>query len=150
MAKLVLSTKTKILVGSSVFFSGFPDYVQHDTDYVIFENLPDTKYFLQVQRVDGIDMFFWNKTKTKQELIDYHLKYNMGLEIGKFLVPAVLYHLGMTIEDLKQLEPLLANLKDKHKYEEVIFRSYITNGDFYLTEQQLNSAYNIYKKYRNE
>lgn len=150
MAKISLSTQNKILVGSQVFFSSFPDYKTHDTDYVIFENLPDNRYYFQIQRLDKTDLFFWNKNKSKQELIDFHLKYNMGLEIGKFLVPAVLEEIGMGLDDLKQLTPLLSNLKDKHKYEQVIFEAYLENGSFTLTPEQLTKAYNIYKQYRNE
>lgn len=45
MAKISLSTQNKILVGSQVFFNSFPDYKTHDTDYVIFENLPDNRYY---------------------------------------------------------------------------------------------------------
>ena len=61
---------------------------------------------------------------------------------------AFIKELGITIEDLKRLEPLLECLDEKHKYERIIYFSYIENNDFYLTETQLDQAYKIYKLYR--
>lgn len=70
------------------------------------------------------------------------------MEIGKFLIPDFIKEIGFTIEHLKQLKPLVDNLDDKHKYEKVIFDSYILNNDFILNDEQLQNAYKIYLKYR--
>lgn len=35
------------------------------------------------------------------------------------------------------------------EFEAIIFDAYIDNDDFYLTDEQLNNAYQEYKKYRN-
>ena len=39
-------------------------------------------------------------------------------------------------------------LDDKHKYERLIYESYINNNSFTLTEKQLQEAYDEYRKYR--
>ena len=67
------------------------------------------------------------------------------MQLGKFLVPAFVEAIGFTIEDLKKLQPLADNLDDKHKYEKVIYDSYIQNNDFTLTDEQLQKAYLEYK-----
>lgn len=56
------------------------------------------------------------------------------MQLGKFLVPTFIEAIGFTIDDLKKLQPLLDNLDDKHKYEKVIYNTYIQNNDFTLTD----------------
>lgn len=70
------------------------------------------------------------------------------MEIGKFLVPEFIHEFNLTINDLKRLYPLVIKLDDRHKYEEVIYNSYIENNDFNLTNEQIKEAYKIYLKYR--
>lgn len=67
------------------------------------------------------------------------------MQLGKFLVPTFIEAIGFTIDDLKKLQPLADNLDDKHKYEKVIYDSYIQNNDFTLTDKQLQKAYLEYK-----
>lgn len=67
------------------------------------------------------------------------------MQLGKFLVPTFIEAIGFTIDDLKKLQPLLDNLDDKHKYEKVIYNTYIQNNDFTLTDEQLQKAYLKYK-----
>lgn len=67
------------------------------------------------------------------------------MQLGKFLIPTFIEAIGFTIEDLKKLQPLADNLDDKHKYEKVIYDSYIQNNDFILTDEQLQKAYLEYK-----
>ena len=68
--------------------------------------------------------------------------------VGKFLIPEFCEEIGMTIEDLPKLRPLIEKLDDGHKYEEIIFNSYIENGAFILTDEQRLKAYNSYKESR--
>ena len=67
------------------------------------------------------------------------------MQLGKFLIPTFIEAIGFAIEDLKKLQPLADNLDDKHKYEKVIYDSYIQNNDFTLTDEQLQKAYLEYK-----
>lgn len=82
------------------------------------------------------------------EFISITLSNNTPMEIGKFLVPEFINEMNITIENLKQLEPLVSRLDDMHKYEKIIYDAYIENNDFYLTDEQLKDAYEIYIKYR--
>jgi hypothetical protein len=68
--------------------------------------------------------------------------------VGKFLVPEFCAAIGFTIEDLPQLKPLIDILDNKHKYEEIIFNSYLKNGSFTLTDEQRERAYKSYKNSR--
>jgi hypothetical protein len=54
--------------------------------------------------------------------------------IGKFLIPEFNELINFTIDDLPRLEPLLNRLDDKHKYEKIIYDSYIENNAFVLTD----------------
>ena len=84
------------------------------------------------------------------ELIDITLFRNFPMEIGKFLVPEFIKEFKLSIDDLKKLEPIVAKLDDKHKYEEVIFRSYLENNDFVLTDEQREEAFRIYNNSRHD
>ena len=70
------------------------------------------------------------------ELIDVTLFRNFPMEIGKFLVPEFIKEFKLSIDDLKKLEPIVAKLDDKHKYEEVIYNAYLENNDFVLTDEK--------------
>ena len=49
---------------------------------------------------------------------------------------------------MKKLQSLIDKLDDKHKYEKIIFDSYIANNKFILTDNQLEESYNKYKETR--
>jgi hypothetical protein len=68
--------------------------------------------------------------------------------LGKFLIPEFNEKIGFTIEDLPRMKPLIEKLDDKHKYEELIFNSYIKNNAFTLTSRQREQAYKSYKESR--
>ena len=69
--------------------------------------------------------------------------------IGKFLVPEFCAEIGFTIDDLPLLQDIVNNLDENHKYEEIIFKAYLTNRDFSLTQEQRDEAYRCYKQSRN-
>ena len=98
-------------------------------------------------KIEGKDVFFY-RNLDKQGFIKDCLNSNLPMKAGKFLVPEFAKYLGLTIEDLKILKPVIANIDDKHEYEKVIYDSYIENNDFYLTEEQRLSAYTLYIKWR--
>lgn len=137
----------KFLVGSRAFFECYEDFVPHDTDWVemIGANQPFPYHHTMRNKVCHI-LLRWEKNA--QKYIDYALQQNFPLVVGKFLVPEFAKAIHLTIDELKQLEPLLKNIDDKHKYQIIIFNSYITNNDFTLTDEQRLAAYNEYKKYR--
>lgn len=136
-----------MLVGSRAFFEGLDGFQSKDTDILeLVDNPTGFKYQRQFKFKDKC-VFQWRKMEIK-EFIKITLLNNTPMEIGKFLVPEFIKEYNLSIDDLKQLQPLVDKLDDKHKYEKVIYDSYLENNEFRLTEEQLNKAYNIYIKYR--
>lgn len=137
----------KILIGSKYFFSCYNDFQSKDIDEL---SIIETDEFLQIRQITGRGrcLFLLRKHDTKDEYVDWALKSSVGMVVGKFLVPEFCAEIGFTIEDLPKMEPLIKILDDKHKYEEIIYNSYIENGSFTLTEEQRDRAYNSYKKTR--
>ena len=136
-----------MLVGSNVFFKDIEGFASKDTDILEFvDNPTDFKNVRQFKFPDKC-VFQWRKMPI-DELIDMTVSRNFPMEIGKSLVPEFIKEFKLSIDDLKRLEPIIVKLDDKHKYEEVIYNSYIENNAFYLTDKQLKNAYETYLKYR--
>lgn len=136
-----------MLVGSNVFFRKIEGFTSKDTD--ILELVDNPISFKNVRQIKFKNkcVFQWRKMPIN-EFIDITLSRNFPMEMGKFLVPEFIELFNLTISDLKKLQPLVDMLDDKHKYEEIIYNSYIENNNFYLSDEQLKNAYNVYKKYR--
>ena len=136
-----------MLVGSNVFFKDIEGFTSKDIDILEFVDEPTN--FKNVRQFKFPDkcVFQWRKMPI-DELIDITLFRNFPMEIGKFLVPEFIKEFKLSIDDLKRLKPIIAKLDDKHKYEEVIYNSYIDNNDFVLTDEQRQEAYRVYNKYR--
>lgn len=136
-----------MLVGSNVFFKDIEGFTSKDTDILEFvDNPTDFKIVRQFKFPDKC-VFQWRKMPI-DELIDLTISRNFPMELGKFLVPEFIKEFKLSIDDLKRLDPIIGKLDDKHKYEEVIYNSYIENNAFYLTDEQLKLAYKEYLKYR--
>ena len=137
----------KILVGSNYFFKDLKDFSSKDIDYLVLEHNP--KGYQNQYQLTGKNecLFKWRKMPVA-EFIDITLKTKCPMEAGKFLVKEVAYMIGMKIEDLKQLRPVFERMDSKHKYEKIIFESYIQNNGFFLTEVQRLKAFESYKAAR--
>ena len=137
----------KILIGSTYFFSCYKGFEGKDIDEI---QIIETNEFEQVRQITGRGkcLFQLKKHNTKEEYIEWALKSNIGLVIGKFLVPEFCAEIGFTIDDLPRLALLIDKLDDKHKYEEIIYNSYLQNGSFTLTDEQRDRAYKSYKESR--
>ena len=128
--------KMRCKVGSTYFFKDYPSFISKDIDEVEFEENPKLyKYFMQFRKNDGSRCLFKWKKMSADKFVEYMLNTKTPMEIGKFLVPEVANYLGFTIEHLKQLQPVIDKLDDKHKYEKIIYDSYIENNDFYMTQE---------------
>ena len=136
-------------MGSKYFFGCFKDFTSHDTDYIVLEENPKDYKNVKNIRGNGLDMFYWRKM-LPEEFIEHTLSSGTPMQLGKFLIPEVVESLGFTIDNLEKLRPLVEKLDNKHKYEGIIFDSYIKNKSFSLTREQLCKAYIEYKKYRTE
>jgi hypothetical protein len=139
----------KLLIGSQYFFSCYNDFNSKDIDEL---QIIETNEFAQMRQITGQGkcLFLMKRHSSKEAYIDWALKSKIGMVIGKFLVPEFCTEIGFTINDLPRLATLLDRLDDKHKYEKIIFDSYIENGSFELTDAQRERAYKSYKESRGE
>lgn len=141
--------KNKIKIGSAPFFEKYPDYVLHDTDYMLFVNEVGDKVLKIYITEDGerIDYFYYKKGITKKELIAHELEdcKKKPCHAGKFLIPEVVEYFDITLKDLKLFDSAFNNLDEKHTYEKIIYDAYLSNNDFVLTDEQRDEAYNEYK-----
>lgn len=138
-------------IGSSIFFSKFPGYQAKDNDLLILVS-PWTLRGNIFRMEDGQnDVFLVNGDLSGQELLELHLGDTLPpMAVGKFLSPEFSRYLGLTVQDLKRLHGRFESLDEKHKYENIIYKSYIKNGDFFLSQDDLNLAWEEYKKERPE
>ena len=136
-----------MLIGSKYFFKDIEGFSSKDIDTLELVDNPLTFKISYQLSGKGKCVFKW-KRMTPKEFISVSLKRNCPMELGKFLVREFCEEIGFTISDLKALRSLRDSLDDKHKYEAVIYDSYIENNGFILTDEQLQKAYNEYKKYR--
>lgn len=138
-----------MIIGSNAFFLQYSDFKPTDIDEL---EIIDTNQFTQVRQLTGKGkcLFQMRRHDSKQEYIDWALKSRLGMVVGKFLVPEFCDEIGFTIQDLPQMKPLIDKLDDKHKYEEIIYNSYLQNGSFTLTQEQRDRAYASYKATRAE
>lgn len=136
----------EFLTGSRAFFSDYEDFRPHDTDIIKFN--PEQGYnIVQISRL-GQCTFVWKHNKA-QDIIDYLLDgYGFTSACIMLFVPDIIKEVGMTFDKLPQLKPLIDKLDDRHKYIEVIYNAYLENGKFELTKEQLDSAYEEYKRER--
>lgn len=140
---------SRILVGSTYFFSEYEDFMPKDIDEV--EIIQTTK-FKNLRQITGKGrcLFQLREQASTEDYIQYALQSNLGMEIGKFLVPEFCRAINFSFSDLYRLSSLILKLDPKHEYEKIIFDSYLKNGDFTLTKEQRDEAYSSYKKSRQQ
>lgn len=145
-----------ILVGSAAFFSDYPDFKPHDLDYisVVEENpfpfMGEKVWSRLIVQGNGQDLVYVKK-QPKEKLLEQQVSMtDLPMNVGKFLVPAFINLIGLTIEDLPRLQPLIDQLDARHEYEKIIYDAYLYNGNFTLTQQQRDAAYNSYKAARSK
>lgn len=134
-------------MGSQYFFSCYPDFNSKDIDYI---EIVETNEFQYMRQITGQSkcLFQLKKCPSKEGYIDWALKSSVGMVVGKFLIPEFCEAIGFDVSDLPTLKPLIDKLDDKHKYEEIIYNSYIENNSFTLTDEQRDKAYESYKNSR--
>ena len=145
--------KTEYIVGSNAFFAGMDGFSPKDNDRLILVDdalecgLPITTH--SEMRLKG-NCYFFYKRLPKDKMIDNCIKSKDSIVVGKFLVPSVARDLGLTINDLRRLEDTVMSLDEAHTYEKIIFRAYLENNDFVLTEEQRREAFNTYRNNRHD
>lgn len=137
----------KYIMGSTYFFSCYDDFKSKDIDEIEIIETNNFKWYRQLTG-QGRCLFQLNKQKNTQDYIEYALQSKLGMVVGKFLIPEFCKEIGFTIKDLPKLRPLIDILDEGHKYEEIIYNSYIENNAFILKEEQRKNAYDCYKNSR--
>lgn len=139
----------RFIVGSRAFFMGKEGFNPKDEDILcIKDDIDSTNPYTRQVHFKNKCVFEW-KRMPLEELIEINLKRNDGMVLGKFLVPEFAKEMGMKIEDLKKLKPLVNRLDDKHLYEKIIYDAYLENNEFVLNEEQRTNAYEEYRRVRN-
>ena len=137
----------KILMGSVYFFSEYEDFHSKDIDYVMVVETDEWQYLSQLRSKEK-DIFRLKKQPTVDIYINMAVDTGLGMTVGKFLIPEFCEEIGLTIEDLPKLKPLIDILDEKHLYEKIIYDAYIENHAFMLTSPQRDLAYKTYKEKR--
>ena len=138
---------SKILIGSTYFFSNYPDFKSKDVDKLESINTNEFKQMRQITG-QGTCLFQLKRQESTEDYIAWAVKSKLGMVIGKFLIPEFCNEIGFTIKDLPKVKSLIEKLDSKHFYEKIIYDSYIKNGSFTLTDEQRDRAYESYKQSR--
>ena len=136
-------------IGSSVFFGSYSDYTQKDIDILAITDLPLFGKPMMNMKLKEKDIFFMC-LEENSVMLDKTLESGVNMRAGKFLSPEFAEYIGLTIEELKRLKPMFEKIDEKHRYEKVIFDSYVENNGFFLTDEQRLRAYEEYKMQRLE
>lgn len=141
----------KFTIGSRAFFGGMLDFQSKDTDVLILTDEPKGYEHYKQTSMSGRCTMEWSK-KEKADFLSFATREKAsGLEFGKFLVTEFASELGITIANLTMLyEHFKERIDQKHKYQHEIYKFYVENNGFYLTDKQRAIAYEVYKKERPE
>lgn len=141
-----MKTIKLIPCGSRIFFSHYPDYVEHDKDYIaIVDGLPNDNLSISRRKRDT----FFVEAKPIDEVMEDARNWNKRITwLGRFLVPEHNEIFGFTVEHLKEIAPKFDLMPPSHQYEKIICDAYIENGSFTLTDEQRLKAYESYKSQR--
>lgn len=144
--------KIEIRIGSSAFFNKYEDFVPGDIDILSIFDEPIFGKHITTIKLDNKDifvMYIGNELTTNHLINDIKDYY----QACKFITPEFINYIhnqgiNFTIENLKEIRHFFDEVKPKHLYTQYICDSYIENNGFFLTDEQLNKAYEIYKKFR--
>lgn len=140
--------RKKFLTGSKAFFSHLAGFQPKDTDYIVIDDNPVGMNFCRSKSLEGVCVYEW-RYMPADVFIDHVLSHPFpAMQVVMFLVPGVAEHIGLNIDQLPRLKPLIDNLDTLHRYAAIIYESYIKNGSFMMTEGQLQSAYSCYLEAR--
>ena len=137
----------KIQVGSKAFFSQYEDFEPRDNDFVEIHDEADVDFWVTKENDEHIFHF---RRMNKIDFIEFECNraHKFSLVVSKFIVPELVEHFGINLEDLFICMSLFNNIDRRHQYVKFIFECYLKNGDFTLTDEQRDEAYNMYKSVR--
>ena len=102
----------------------------------------------RIKTMKGVCVYEW-RYMTAEVFVDYVLAHpKPAMQVVLFLVPEIAEYIGLRIDQLPKLQPLIDALDPRHVYAAIIYRSYLQNGSFILTDAQLHEAYKNYQEAR--
>lgn len=134
----------KVYTGSLAFFRDIAGFSPGDIDWIVIRDNPHGMRIARHRSLEGVSVFEW-RYMPADELINYVLDHpHPPMQVVMFLIPEVAAHIGMTVDLLPRLKPLVDTLDPRHLYARIIYESYIENGSFTLTDEQRTAAYRNY------
>lgn len=137
-----------IITGSRAFFSMYNDFNPKDKDIIYIIEDDSTKHSYSYTHVIGVCKIILTNLTKEQLFKIYDKKQVASMSICNFLVPEFVEYFGITIEDLKHFKTYIDTLDNKHLYLRIIYKAYLENGKFELTQEQRDRAYSSYKSWR--
>ena len=137
-------------IGSRAFFENLPDYKEHDCDVLMVldkwpSEIADTRFSCRATKCDA----FFMKQMTKEEYIAETLETEDTKRVFYYMVPEFAQFVGLTIDDLKLVEPVVRKLENtRHKWYINVYEAYVANNGFFLTDEQREVAYKVFKSTR--
>jgi len=147
-------TKSKpiltFITGGHYFFCNMEGYITHDIDEInILDNFPKVNAKVLCIKNKEKDIFFIANL-SKEDAIKNLMTSDQPMRIGKFLTREYSQHIGLTLNDLKEMSSIFDVIDKRHKYYKIIYDAYFENGDFVLTDEQRKKAFEEYKAERPE
>lgn len=140
----------KIITGSRAFFDGMEGFTPHDTDAIQIVSERDVNFLFRrsmYDHKDDCDTFYCVR-QPKEQYLRWAARFASGSTLGQFLTPDFCQEFGITVDDLKQLQPMVERLDKRHKYIAIIYNAYIDNGSMTMTDKQRYAAFEEYKQER--
>ena len=136
-------SKNRFIVGSRAFFRQMKDFMPTNRNYLELIEDPSFEGFIE-KSLRGTNNYYYKK-EDPSVMIQRTIEANRPIMVGKFLVPEVAEALGLTVEDILPLAPLIEKLDKKQEYLQIIFNAYKANNSFTLTDEQREEAYLAYQ-----
>lgn len=144
----------EFVIGSRLFFSGIEDFETNFGDAAIFFDSKEDKENERIDMMPHMNYYVYIKYDKSEFIEKLYNKIKQdnskAVGIGIILSKDICEYLGIGIEDIKKFKKLLNFLDNKHKYLQIIFNAYLDNKNMELSDEQLNQAYNMYKKYKSQ
>lgn len=147
--KKTIAEITRFLCGAKYFFGDKTKLEFKDTDYIVITEHDYTFLNRDYFRMFGgkhEDLFCYTP-QTKEwhinQTIEDQKEYG-PLWVCRFIIPEFCNYIGFEVSDLPKLDEVFNKLGKKHEYAKMIYHYYVENGEFKLTDEQLNEAFKSY------
>lgn len=149
------------LTGSLSWFEGIDGFKPHDTDYCVFLEGKETIDDIKIESKDKVNdfqigthirdeknkkCFFVLRYNNKNDIIIASLMSCYLPVLCSLCDPNIAKYLGITVNDLLPFKKFINYFSYRYFYIKKIYEYILLNNDFYLTREQLNNVYNIYKE----